>query len=90
MPKEIRYATIPETFDETKHYIEQLPAVDMGEYLWVDVIVKNLDLTSTPESAPVTSEPYVPEPTTEENITLMAEQLTLAQTALDFILMGVV
>jgi hypothetical protein len=68
MPKEIRYATIPETFDETKHYIEQLPAVDMGEYMWVDVVVKDLDLTGAPVEphAPIENEPYIPKPTTEE------------------------
>jgi hypothetical protein len=68
MPKEIKYATIPNTFDETKHYIEQLPAVDMGEYLWVDVVVKDLDLTDAPAEihAPAESEPYIPKPTTEE------------------------
>lgn len=68
MPKEIRYATIPDTFDQEKHYIEQLPAVDMGEYMWIDVVVRELNLTDTPveQHTPVESVPYDPEPTTEE------------------------
>ena len=68
MEKLIKYATIPETFDETKHYVEQLPPVDMGEYIWVDVVIKDLDLTQTeqPIEQPVPSEPYVPELTTEK------------------------
>lgn len=66
--KKIRYATIPDTFDQEKHYIEQLPPTDMGEYLWVDVVVKDLDLTDTPveQRTPVESVPYAPEPTTDE------------------------
>jgi hypothetical protein len=63
MPKEIRYAAIP-AFDETKHYVEQVEPVDMGEYMFVDVVIKNLDLTEIPvePTAPV-SEPYVSEKT---------------------------
>jgi hypothetical protein len=59
MPKEIKYATIPATFDETKHYIEQLAPVDMGDYLWVDVVVKDLELTDAliEMHAPVESSP---------------------------------
>lgn len=68
MDKPIRYATIPDTFDQEKHYIEQLPPTDMGEYMWVDVVVKDLDLTDTPveQHTPVESVPYAPEPTTDE------------------------
>ena len=68
MEKPIKCATIPETFDETKHYIEQLPPVDMGDYIWVDVVVKDLAIEDSPvePESPVPSEPYVPEPTTEE------------------------
>ena len=68
MEKPIKCATIPETFDETKHYIEQLPPVDMGDYIWVDVVVKDLAIEDSPvePESPVPSEPYVPEPTLEE------------------------
>ena len=68
MEKPIRYATIPETFNQEKHYIEQLPPVDMGEYIWVDVVVRDLDLADAPpvEQPHVEPAPYAPEPTTEE------------------------
>ncbi|HEY5576197.1 MAG TPA: hypothetical protein VIK34_05710 [Clostridiaceae bacterium] len=83
MPKEIKYATIPATFDETKHYIEQLAPVDMGDYIWVDVVVKDLDLTPMPEPiAPAPSEPYTPEPTLEERVGILEPKVETVQEAI--------
>jgi hypothetical protein len=71
MEKLIKYGKIPDNFDETKQYIEQLKPVDMGDYLFIDVIVKELDLSNdnmeTPEQN-TDSQPYAPEPTMEERL----------------------
>lgn len=70
MTKETRYASIPSTFDQTKHYIEQLTPVDMGEYFWVDIVIKDLDITNELQ-AEQCGEPmalYIPEPTIEERL----------------------
>lgn len=63
MSKEIRYASVPDYFDQTKHYLVELEPVDMGEYIFIDLVVKDLDLTPSPEP-----EPYVEKPTAEERL----------------------
>ena len=69
MVKPIKYAEIPATFDETKHYIEQLEPTDMGDYIFIDVVIKDLDLTETPMETHVEAfQPYVAEPTDKEKI----------------------
>jgi hypothetical protein len=71
MGKPMQYAKVPDYFDETKHYIEQLEPVDMGDYLFIDIVVKDLDLSD--EHLEVSSgntdfTPYIPELTPEERI----------------------
>jgi hypothetical protein len=71
MEKPMQYAKVPDYFDETKHYIEQLEPVNMGDYLFVDVVVKDLDLSSEELEVPSGNTdfaPYVPELTPEERI----------------------
>jgi hypothetical protein len=68
MGKPIRYAKIPDSFDETKQYIEQLEPVDMGDYIFVDVAIKDLPTETTKPEPAQNNEftPYVPEPALEE------------------------
>jgi hypothetical protein len=70
MEKPIKYASVPEYFDETKNYIIQLPPVDMGDYIFIDVAVKDLDLSSSPviDVPKEPCEPYIPEPTDAQRI----------------------
>lgn len=78
MEKPIKYAAIPATFDETKHYIEQLEPVDLGEYMFVDVVIKDLDLTETEPAIQesIESTPYIPEPTTEDRLEAVESAIT--------------
>jgi hypothetical protein len=81
--KPIKYAAIPATFDETKHYIEQLEPVDMGGYMFADVVIKDLDLTEIPlETTAPMSEPYVYEKTDLE--ILQDNQKAVIQNLNDF------
>ena len=42
MQKPIIYAEIPETFDQTTQYIIQKEPIDMGEYVFCDIEIREL------------------------------------------------
>jgi len=77
MEKLIKHATIPQYFDQTKNYIEELPPVDMGDYIFIDVVVKNLPVEENiePEQSG-TFEPYIAEPDLKEQVKALSDAVT--------------
>jgi methyl coenzyme M reductase subunit C len=43
--KLIKYAPIPENFDQNTQYIVQTPPVDMGDYIYYGIEIRNVEIT---------------------------------------------
>jgi hypothetical protein len=61
--KPIVYGERPEEFDETKHYVVEAAPVEKEDHIFIELLIKDLDLTTVPEQEAVSVEP---DPTTEE------------------------
>lgn len=61
--KPIVYGERPKEFDETKHYVVEAAPVEKEDHIFIELIIKDLDLTEIPEPETVSVEP---DPTTEE------------------------
>ena len=61
--KPIVYGERPKEFDETKHYVVEAAPVEKEDHIFIELIIKDLDLTTVPEQEAVSVEPA---PTTEE------------------------
>lgn len=61
--KPIIYGERPKEFDETKHYVVEAAPVEKEDHIFIELIIKDLDLTEIPEPETVSVEP---DPTTEE------------------------
>ena len=61
--KPIVYGERPKEFDETKHYVVEAEPVEKEDHVFIELIIKELDLTEIPEPETVSIEP---DPTTEE------------------------
>jgi hypothetical protein len=73
LEKPIKYAEIPSYFDQTKHYVEQQEPVDMGEYIFIDVVVKDLDLSPT---EPTEHQEQIHIPTENERLEAVEQALS--------------
>lgn len=61
--KPIVYGERPKEFDETKHYVVEAVPVEKEYHIFIELLIKDLDLTTVPEQEAVSVEP---DPTTEE------------------------
>lgn len=80
--KPIKYGDMPIEFDETKHYIIQAEPVDMGDYLFIELIIKDLVVEEYKELPYV--EPII-EPTLEEKVAEHDVKLVTLEDAIDVI-----
>ena len=70
--KPIVYGKIPSGFDETKHYVIQAEPVEKDDHVFIELLIKDLELAISPEPEQVTIEP---EPTLEEVVSDLIQVL---------------
>ena len=83
--KPIKYGVMPEEFDETKHYIIQAEPVDMGDCLFVELILKDLVVEEYKELPYV--EPII-EPTLEDKVAEHDTKIVTLEQTVDVIFGG--
>ena len=83
--KPIKYGDMPIEFDETKHYIIQAEPVDMGDYLFVELILKDLVVEEYTE--PVIVEPII-QPTLEDKVAEHDTKIVTLEETIDIMFGG--
>lgn len=83
--KPIKYSDMPFEFNETKHYVIQAEPVDMGDYLFVELILRDLVVEEYTE--PVMVEPII-QPTLEEKVAAHDIKIVTLEETIDVIYGG--